>query len=75
MAVEPEGLVMEQGTVAAFENTNIRVKAQRFIFAAGSGNETLAAAAGAPTRMQRRPLEAGADPQCGPGTDLRPLRF
>ena len=61
MAVEPEGFVMEQGTVAAFENANIRVEAQRFIFAAGAGNEILAAA-------------AGADPQYGPGADLRPLR-
>ncbi|MCY3819736.1 MAG: FAD-dependent oxidoreductase [Gammaproteobacteria bacterium] len=57
VAVEPEGFVMEQGTVAAFENANIRVEAQRFIFAAGAGNEPLAAAAGAPTRMQRRPLK------------------
>lgn len=57
MAVEPEGFVMEQGTVAAFENANIRIEAERFVLAAGAGNEALAAAVGATTQMQRRPLK------------------
>ena len=57
MEIQPEGLVMEQGTVTAFENSSIRVEAERFIFAAGAGNEVLAAAAGAATRMQRLPLK------------------
>ena len=57
MAVQPEGLVMDQGALSAFENTNIRVEAERFILAAGAGNETLTAAAGATTRMQRLPLK------------------
>ena len=57
MAVQPEGLLMERGTVRAFENANTRVEAERFVFAAGAGNEALAAAAGAATRMQRLPLK------------------
>ncbi len=57
MAIQPEGLVMGQGTVRAFENANTRVEAERFIFAAGAGNEVLAAAAGATARMQRLPLK------------------
>ena len=57
MAVQPEGLVVDQGTVSAFENADIRVEAERFVFAAGAGNETLAAAAGATTQMQRLPLK------------------
>ena len=57
MAIEPEGLIMCQGSVSAFENADIRVEAERFIFAAGAGNESLAAAAGAATRMQRLPLK------------------
>ena len=57
MAVEPDGLVMHQGTVRAFENADLRVEAERFIFAAGADNGKLAAAAGAATRMQRLPLK------------------
>ena len=57
VAVQPEGLVMDRGTVRAFENANTRIEAERFIFAAGAGNEALAAAAGAATRMQRLPLK------------------
>ncbi len=57
MAVEPDGLVMHQGTVRAFQGADIRVEAERFVFAAGAGNGKLAAAAGAPTRMQRLPLK------------------
>ncbi len=57
MEVQPGEFVMDQGAVRAFENANIRVEAERFIFAAGVGNETLAAAAGVPARMQRRPLK------------------
>ena len=57
MQIQPEGLDMEQGTVRAFENANVRVEAERFIFAAGAGNEALAAAADATTRMQRLPLK------------------
>lgn len=57
MAVEPEGLVMRHGMVRAFESSDIRVEAERFVFAAGSGNEKLAAATGAETRMRRLPLK------------------
>ncbi len=57
MAVEPDGLVMHQGTVRAFQNADIRVEAEHFVFAAGAGNGKLAAAAGAATRMQRLPLK------------------
>ena len=57
MAVEPDGLVMHQGTVRAFQNADIRVEAERFVFAAGAGNGKLAAAAGAATRMRRLPLK------------------
>ena len=57
MAVQPEGLDLKQGTVNAFENATIRVEAERFIFAAGAGNEALAIAAGATTGMQRLPLK------------------
>ena len=57
MAVEPDGLVMHQRTVRAFQNASIRVEAERFVFAAGAGNGKLAAAAGAATRMQRLPLK------------------
>ena len=57
MAVPPEGLIMQQGTVRAFEDANTRVEAERFIFAAGAGNEALAVAAGAAARMQRLPLK------------------
>ena len=57
MPVEPNGLVMHHGTVSAFQNADIRVEAERFIFAAGAGNGTLAAAAGAATRMRRLPLK------------------
>ena len=57
MAVEPEGLVMRHGTVSAFESADIRVEAERFVLAAGAGNEKLAAAAGAKTPMRRLPLK------------------
>lgn len=57
MAVEPEGLVMRHGTVIAFENADIRVESERFVLAAGAGNEKLAAAAGAETHMRRLPLK------------------
>ena len=57
MAVEPDGLVMHQGTVRAFQNADIRVEAEHFVFAAGADNGKLAAAAGAATRMQRLPLK------------------
>lgn len=57
MAVEPEGLVMRHGTVCAFENADIRVEAQHFIFATGTDNGKLAAAAGAATGMRRLPLK------------------
>ena len=57
VSVEPDGLVMHQGTVRAFQNADIRVEAERFIFAAGAGNGTLAAAAGAAIRMRRLPLK------------------
>ena len=57
MPVEPDGLVMHQGTVTAFQNDDIRVEAERFVFAAGTGNAKLAAAAGAAARMRRLPLK------------------
>ena len=57
MPVEPDGLVMREGTLSAFQNDDIRVEAERFIFAAGAGNGTLAAAAGAATSMRRLPLK------------------
>ena len=57
MAVEPEGLVMRHGTVSAFQSPDIRVEAERFVLAAGAGNEKLAAAAGAETHMRRLPLK------------------
>ena len=57
MAVEPEGLVMRHGTVSAFQSADIRVEAERFVLAAGAGNEKLAAAAGAETHMRRLPLK------------------
>lgn len=57
VAVQPEGLVMDQGTVRAFEDATARIEAKRFIFAAGAGNEALAAAAGATARMRRLPLK------------------
>ena len=57
IAVEPERLVMDQATVRAFEGAELRVEAERFVFAAGAGNERLIDAVGADTRMQRLPLK------------------
>ena len=54
MAVEPD---VRGETVRAFANADLRVEAERFILAAGAGNESLAAAVGATTRMQRLPLK------------------
>ena len=57
LAVEPSALVMRRGKLVAIEHTDIRVAAERFIFAAGAGNEKLADAVGAGTRMRRLPLK------------------
>ena len=57
IAIEPERLVMDSATVRAFEGPELRVEAERFVFAAGAGNERLIDAVGADTRMQRLPLK------------------
>ena len=66
MHVQARDVVATGGKVEALRNDARAVRARRFVFAAGAGNAALAAAAGSPTPMQRRPLQqvfaCGPDP-------------
>ena len=55
--VEPRHVAVAGAKVSALRLDALEVRARRFVFAAGAGNEALAAAAGHPTPMQRRPLQ------------------
>jgi len=57
MRVQAGDVAVAGGNVEALRNDASAVRARRFVFAAGTGNAALAAAAGCPVPMQRRPLQ------------------
>ena len=57
MRVQAGDVVVARGKVQALRNDAATVRARRFVFAAGTGNAALAAAAGCSVPMQRRPLQ------------------
>lgn len=57
MRVQAGDVAVAGGNVEALRNDASEVRARRFVFAAGTGNAALAAAAGCPVPMQRRPLQ------------------
>ena len=75
--IKPDDIVLDQGRVCALDNTEVRIEAERFVLAAGSGNEALATAAGAKTRMQRRPLKQVlvhfSNPEANPEASPEPI--
>ena len=66
-AVRADNVVLDGGSLHAFQNDQTRIEANYFVLAAGSGNEALAAAVGMDTPMQRRGLKQvlvhSADPE------------